>query len=46
MAVDMSKAILDYTDNEEVTKLAETIIAAQEKEIKQMDEILKQAKEK
>ena len=41
MAVDMSKAILDYTDHEEVKKLAETIIAAQEKEITQMDEILK-----
>lgn len=39
MAVDMSKAIIDYTDHEEVKKLAETIIAAQEKEIKQLKEI-------
>lgn len=42
MAVDMSRAILDYTDHEEVKKLAETIIAAQEKEIEQMEKILKE----
>lgn len=41
MAVDMSKAILDYTDVEEVRTLAETIINAQEDEIKQMQEVLK-----
>lgn len=41
MAVDMSRAILDDTDHKDVKKLAETIIAEQEKEIKQMDDILK-----
>ena len=42
MAVDMSKAILDYTDNDEVRKLAEDIIDAQEKEIQQMQDIINQ----
>lgn len=44
MAVDMSRGILDYTDHEEVKKLAEDIIAAQEKEITQMENILNQYK--
>ncbi|MBS6397347.1 MAG: DUF305 domain-containing protein [Clostridiales bacterium] len=39
MAVDMSKAILEYTDHEEVRTLANTIIEAQEKEIREMQEI-------
>ena len=41
MAVDMSKAILEYTDNDEVLQLAEDIIDAQEDEIKLMQDILK-----
>lgn len=40
MAVDMSKAILDYTDNEAVRNLAETIILAQEEEIRTMQDII------
>lgn len=43
MAVEMAKAILDYTDDEEVRKLSEAIIDAQEKEIKQMSDILNQS---
>lgn len=43
MAVDMSKAILDYTDNGKVRKLAEEIITAQEREIRQMQDIIDQA---
>lgn len=42
MAVDMSEAILDYTEVEEVRQLAETIIKAQEEEIRLMQEILAQ----
>lgn len=42
MAVDMSKAILEYTDSEKVRELAKNIIDLQEKEIKKMKEILKQ----
>lgn len=41
MAVDMSKAILEYTDNDEVLQLAEDIIDAQEDEIQLMQEHLK-----
>ena len=44
MAVDMSKIILKYTDNEKVTKLAQDIIEAQEKEIKYMEQILETLK--
>lgn len=40
MAVDMSNLILKYSDNEEVRKLAENIINAQEKEIEQMNTYL------
>jgi len=46
MAVDMSKIILKYTDNEKITKLAQDIIEAQEKEIKFMEEILENLKDK
>lgn len=42
MAVDMSKAVLEYTDHEKVRNLAETIIKAQEQEIRLMQEILEQ----
>lgn len=42
MAVDMSEAILDYTDHDQVRRLAEDIIAAQEKEILKMQEIMEQ----
>ncbi len=45
MAVDMSKIILKYTDNEKITKLAQDIIEAQEKEIKYMEEILENLKD-
>lgn len=41
MAVDMSKIILDYTEEEDVKQLAENIIKTQEEEIEQMDKILK-----
>lgn len=41
MAVDMSKIILDYTEEEDVKQLAENIIKTQEEEIEQMDNILK-----
>ncbi len=43
MAVDMSRAILDSTDNDEVRRLAENIITTQEDEIKHMQEIRKAA---
>lgn len=43
MAVDMSRAILDSTDNEEVRSLAEKMITTQEDEIKHMQEIRKAA---
>lgn len=42
MAVDMAKAILDYTDHDEVRKLAQEIVKTQEQEIKQMQDILLQ----
>ncbi|QNM05224.1 DUF305 domain-containing protein [Qiania dongpingensis] len=38
MAVDMSKAILNHTDEEEVIRLANAIITQQEKEIQQMEQ--------
>lgn len=40
MAVDMSKAILDYTDHAAVKELAETIIQAQEEEIDTMQNVI------
>lgn len=40
MAVDMSRSVLDYTDQKEVTQLAESIIEQQEQEISQMEQIL------
>lgn len=40
MAIDMSKAILDYTDDDEVRRLAEDIIEIQGEEIQAMEEIL------
>lgn len=43
MAIDMSRAILDSADNEEVRRLAENIISTQEDEIKHMQEIRKAA---
>lgn len=43
MAIDMSRAILDSTDNDEVRRLAENIITTQEDEIKHMQEIRKAA---
>lgn len=42
MAVEMAEAILNYTDENEVKDLAEDIIEAQKREIKQMEEILNQ----
>lgn len=41
MAVDMSKAILDYTEDAKVKALAQEIIDAQVKEIAQMKEMLR-----
>lgn len=41
MAVDMARGILDYTDDEEVQKMARAMVAAQEQEISQMRESLK-----
>lgn len=46
MAADMSKIILDYTDQKDVKELAQNIIDVQEKEITQMQEILKKLKNK
>ena len=40
MAIDMANLILKYSDNEEVKTLAENIISAQEKEIKEMNDFL------
>lgn len=40
MASDMSKSILNYSNEEEVKTFAQTIIDVQEKEIKQMQDIL------
>lgn len=40
MAVDMAKAILTYTDEEDVKSMAQAIVEAQEMEIEQMQEIL------
>lgn len=41
MAADMSKVILEYTEEKEVKELAQNIIDVQEKEITQMQDILK-----
>lgn len=40
MAVDMAEAILNYSEDEEVQTLSHAIIEAQEKEIREMQEIL------
>lgn len=40
MAVDMANAILPHTSDEEVTKLAQTIVETQEKEISDMQDVL------
>ena len=40
MAVDMARSILEYTDDEEVTQLANAIVEQQEVEISQMKGIL------
>lgn len=40
MAVEMAEAILEYTDDAEVLRLAETIIDTQTQEIEQMESIL------
>lgn len=40
MAIDMSKAILNYSDEENIKKFAQDIIDVQEKEISQMQNIL------
>lgn len=42
MAIDMSKVILEHTEEEAVKKLADDIIKLQEEEIVQMDNILKE----
>lgn len=42
MAVDMAKAILDNTDEQELLELAQQIIADQEEEITQMQKVLDQ----
>lgn len=44
MAVDMSKIVLKYTDNEKITKMAQDIVEAQEKEIKYLEKILETLK--
>lgn len=41
MAVDMAKDILDYSDHDEVKKLAQDIIDLQEKEIEQMQKLIR-----
>ena len=40
MAVDMARDILDYSEQEEVKKLAQDIIDVQEKEIEQMQKLI------
>lgn len=45
MAVDMSNAILKYTDYENIKELAQNIINIQQKEIQQMQEILDNIKQ-
>lgn len=42
MAVEMAEAIYEYTDHDEVRKLAEDIVSVQKKEIEQMEQLLKQ----
>lgn len=44
MAIDMSKAILNYSDEETIKKFAQDIIDVQEKEISQMQNILNSLK--
>lgn len=44
MAIDMSKAILKYTDNETIINMAENIITVQEEEIEEMENIIKTIK--
>lgn len=44
MAIEMSKTILDYTDNEMIREMAQNIIDAQTQEITQMKELLKSMK--
>lgn len=44
MAVDMSKAILGYTDNKKIKKMAQEIIDVQREEIAQMKELIRNMK--
>lgn len=44
MAIDMSEAILKYTNNDTIRTMAENIISAQKVEINQMENILKSIK--
>lgn len=44
MAIDMSEAILKYTDNDTIKTMAENIIATQTKEIQEMENIVKAIK--
>ena len=45
MAVDMARDILEYTDYEEIRTMAQNIIDVQEKEIAQMEKIMKDQQE-
>lgn len=45
MAVDMARDILEYTDYEEIRTMAQNIIDMQEKEIAQMEKIVKEQQE-
>ena len=45
MAVDMARDILEYTDYEEIRTMAQNIIDVQEKEIAQMEKIVKDQQE-
>ena len=45
MAVDMARDILEYTDYEEIRTMAQNIIDVQEKEIAQMEKIVKEQQE-
>lgn len=45
MAVDMANAILPHTDDEEVTNLAQTIVATQQQEIEEMQNVLQSLKQ-
>lgn len=44
MAIDMSEAILDYTDNTDIKEMAEGIVEVQKEEIKQMEALLERLK--